>query len=310
MSEKVCDGRVCIVTGAGRGLGREYALLLARHGAKVVVNDIGASLDGNGIDDRPAQSVVDEICEQGGVAVANYDDVASWDGASAIVSQAIEAFGGLDVLVNNAGIIRDRMLATMSEPEWDDVIRIHLKGAFATARHAVAYWRERSKKGLENDARIINTTSASGLYANIGQSNYGSAKSGIATLTLIVAQEVVAYGVTVNAVSPGALTRLTEGLEMSEERRSTFGAERVAPLVSWLASTKSADVTGEIFECSGRVLAIAEPWRRGPSTEDVPTTVDGMDRVLRQLLSGRPPRTMMADVATSSEVIERNSRTR
>ena len=191
-SQRMCEGRVCIVTGAGRGLGREYALSLAHHGAKVVVNDLGGGRDGTGADTGPAQEVVDEIKAAGGEAAANTDDISSWDGAASLVQQAIDTFGGLDVLVNNAGILRDRMLFSMTEEEWDAVIRVHLKGTFAPSHHAAAYWRERSKAGEAVDARLVNTTSVSGLYANVGQTNYGAAKAGIAAFTQIAAQELVA----------------------------------------------------------------------------------------------------------------------
>ena len=220
MTEAICEGRVCIVTGAGRGLGREYALLLAHHGAKVVVNDLGASRDGSGLDAGPAAEVVDEIEAAGGEAIANTDDISSWDGAAGMIQQAIDTFGGLDVLVNNAGILRDRMLFSMSEEEWDSVIQVHLKGTFAPSHHAAEYWRNRSKDGETNDARLINTTSVSGLYANPGQTNYGAAKAGIAAFTQIAAQELGRYGVTANAIAPGALTRLTEDLAMPDEMTS------------------------------------------------------------------------------------------
>ena len=204
-TEQTCLGRICIVTGAGRGIGREYALSLAGHGAKVVVNDLGGSRDGTGSDAGPAEEVVAEIRAAGGEAVANTDDISSWAGAARLVQQAIDTFGGLDVLVNNAGILRDRMLFSMSEQEWDAVIGVHLKGTFATSRHAAAYWRQCSKDGLTNDARLINTTSVSGLYANVGQTNYGAAKAGIAAFTQIAAQELGRYGVTANAIAPGAI---------------------------------------------------------------------------------------------------------
>jgi NAD(P)-dependent dehydrogenase (short-subunit alcohol dehydrogenase family) len=218
----ICEGRVCIVTGAGRGLGREYSLALALHGAHVVVNDLGASRDGTGSDGGPAQAVVDEITAAGGVAVANTDDVSDWAGAKRMIDQAVEVFGRLDVLVNNAGILRDRMLANMTEEEWDAVIKVHLKGTFAPARHAAGYWKERAKAGETNDARLINTTSVSGIYGNPGQTNYGAAKAGIAAFTVIAARELGRYGVTVNAIAPGALTRMTQDLGFDEELQAKY----------------------------------------------------------------------------------------
>lgn len=288
MSGNMCEGRVCIVTGAGRGIGREYALMLAEQGAKVVVNDLGAGVDGTGGDDSPAAQVVEEIKGMGGEAVINGDDVSDWEGAQRMVNTAIETFGGLDVVVNNAGILRDRVLANMTEDEWDAVIKVHLKGTFAPARWAVAYWRERSKAGETNDARIINTTSVSGIYGNPGQTNYGAAKAGIAAFTVISAREVARYGVTVNAIAPGALTRMTAGLgdnfEDTEENQAAMGPQWIAPITTWLASTQSSDVTGRVFETSGSVLGIAETWQRGPTTEpiDDPTK---MDEVIRPLLA-------------------------
>ncbi|MGH9136488.1 MAG: SDR family oxidoreductase [Acidimicrobiales bacterium] len=270
---RLCEGRVCIVTGAGRGIGREHALLLAAHGAKVVVNDLGGSMEGSGADAGPAQAVVDEIVAAGGDAVANTDDVADFAGAERLVGQAIDAFGRLDVLVNNAGILRDRMLVNMSEAEWDSVVRVHLKGTFAPARHAAAYWRDRSKAGEEVDARLINTTSVSGIYGNPGQTNYGAAKMGIAAFTIIAAQELRRYGVTVNAIAPGALTRMTEGLmggqEPSPEQRERMDPRWIAPICVWLASPESREVTGRVFEASGRVFAVAEGWHRGPMADPV-----------------------------------------
>ena len=251
---KLCEGRVCIVTGAGGGIGREHALLLAAHGAKVVVNDLGGSMDGEGASTGPAQAVAEEIIAAGGEAVANTDDVSSWDGAERMVQQAIDTFGGLDVLVNNAGILRDRMLVNMDEAEWDAVIKVHLKGTFAPARHAAAYWRDRSKAGEEVDARIINTTSVSGIYGNPGQTNYGAAKMGIAAFTIIAAQELQRYGVTVNAIAPGALTRMTEGLggfkqptpEQQAEMREGIGAavDRPDLRVAGVAGVAAGDGPG------------------------------------------------------------------
>src|SRR5215510_728924 len=265
------DGRVAVITGAGRGIGREHALLFAREGAKVVVNDLGGSEAGEGNDATPAQQVVDEIVAAGG-AVANYDDVADFEGAESLVRQAIDTFGDLHVLVNNAGILRDRMITNMTEEEWDAVIRVHLKGTFAPSRWAAAYWREQVKAGKEVDGRIINTTSVSGIYGQPGQINYGAAKAGIAAFTNIAAMELVRYGVTVNAVAPVALTRMTEGLgpaPETDEEREMRSPRWIAPIVTWLASTESAGVTGRIFEASGQTLAIAEGWHRGPRTEPI-----------------------------------------
>ena len=294
MTGSLCEGRVCIVTGAGRGIGREHARMLADHGASVVVNDLGGSRDGRGVDAGPAEEVVAEIVAAGGRAVAKIDDVSDWAGAQHMVEQAIDAFGGLDVLVNNAGILRDRMLVNMTEEEWDGVIKVHLRGTFAPARHAAAYWRERSKQGLDNDARIINTTSISGLYANPGQSNYGAAKAGIAAFTQIAAQELARYGVTVNAVAPGALTRLTDDTKMSDEIRAHYDPRWVAPVVTWLASGDSRDITGQVIESNGLVLAIAEGWHRGP-TAPPPADASDVGPAVRKLLEGARPHTRMAE---------------
>jgi NAD(P)-dependent dehydrogenase (short-subunit alcohol dehydrogenase family) len=270
---KLCEGRVCIVTGAGGGIGREHAVLLAAHGAKVVVNDLGGSMDGVGASTGPAESVAAEIRDAGGEAVANTDDVSDWAGAERLVNQAIDTFGRLDVLVNNAGILRDRMLVNMEEAEWDAVIKVHLKGTFAPSRHAAAHWRDRSKAGEEVAGRLINTTSVSGIYGNAGQTNYGAAKMGIAAFTIIAAKELGRYGVTVNAIAPGALTRMTEGLggfrQPTEEQRERMSPKWIAPICVWLASEESRSVTGRVFEASGSVLAVAESWHRGPTTEPV-----------------------------------------
>jgi len=283
----MCEGRVAIVTGAGRGIGREYALMLAEHGAKVVVNDLGADRDGTGADASPAQQVVEEITAMGGEAAVNGADVSDFAAAKEMIDQAVETFGGLDVVVNNAGILRDRMLTNMTEDEWDLVIKVHLKGTFAPARHAAAYWRERSKAGEPNDARIINTTSVSGIYGNVGQTNYGAAKQGIAGFTFIAALELQRYGVTVNAIAPGALTRLTEDLGMgqaSEEAKAAMSPRWIAPLCTWLASPQSAGITGRVFESSGRMLAVAEGWHRGPSADAVDDPGE-VDEVVRGLLA-------------------------
>jgi NAD(P)-dependent dehydrogenase (short-subunit alcohol dehydrogenase family) len=269
---KLCDGRVCIITGAARGIGREYALMLAAHGAKVVVNDLGGARDGTGASVSAAEEVVAEIKKAGGQAVANGDDVSDWQGAQRMIRQAIDTFGTLDVLVNNAGILRDRMLVNMTEAEWDAVIKVHLKGTFAPARFAAEYWREQAKGGKTISARLINTTSVSGIYGNAGQTNYGAAKAGIAGFTIIASRELRRYGITVNAIAPAALTRLTEDLPMgqgSEEQKEMLHPRWIAPIVTWLASTESAGVTGKVFEASGTVLGIAEGWHRGPVAKPV-----------------------------------------
>lgn len=267
-----CEGRVVVVTGAGRGIGREYALMLAAHGAKLVVNDLGGARDGTGASASPADEVVEEIRAKGGEAVANGADVSDFAAAGAMIQQAIDTFGGLDAVVNNAGILRDRMLVNMSEAEWDAVIKVHLKGTFGPAHHAAAWWRDRSKAGKPVAARLINTTSVSGIYGNPGQTNYGAAKMGIAAFTIIAARELARYSVTVNAIAPGALTRLTEDLGMgseSDEAREAMHPRWIAPIVTWLASTESGDVTGRVFEATGRILAIAEGWHRGPTVKPV-----------------------------------------
>ena len=291
----MCEGRVCIVTGAGRGIGREHALMLASEGAHVVVNDLGGSADGTGADVSPAQQVVDEIVAAGGAAIVNGDDVSDFEAAKRMIDQAVEVFGRLDVVVNNAGILRDRMLTNMTEAEWDAVIKVHLKGTFGPAHHAAAYWRDRSKAGEAIDARLINTTSVSGIYGNAGQTNYGAAKQGIAGFTFIAALELQRYGVTVNAIAPGALTRLTEGLggfEPNEEQREAMSPRWIAPLCTWLASPQSAGVTGRVFEASGQVLAVAEGWHRGPSAAPV-SDPNEFDAVIRKLLAeSRPPADM------------------
>jgi len=297
MTEPMLDGRICIVTGAGRGIGRQHALSLAAEGGMVVVNDLGGARDGTGSDAGPAQEVVDEITAAGGSAVANTDDVSTWAGAQRLIATAIDTFGGLDVLVNNAGILRDRMLFSMTEEEWDAVIKVHLKGTFGPSRFASEYWRNRSKEGKTNDARIINTTSVSGIYANPGQTNYGAAKGGIAAFTLIAAQELARYGVTVNAVAPGALTRLTADLDMSDEMKSRYDPAWVAAVVTWLASPSSADITGQVIESSGVSLAVAEGWHRGPVTHEPPSDPHDVEAVVRSLIAGARPRTTMADVA-------------
>ncbi len=287
----ICEGRVCLITGAGRGIGREYALMLAEQGAKIVVNDLGGDMTGEGEDLSPAQQVVAEIEGMGGEAIANGANVADFAEAGEMIQQAIDHFGRLDVLVNNAGILRDRMLVNMDESEWDAVIAVHLKGTFGPTRHAAAHWRERVKAGETVDARLINTTSPSGIYGNVGQTNYGAAKAGIAAFTVIAAMELERYGVTVNAIAPGALTRMTEGLgmgQLDEESKAAFSPRWIAPIVTWLASPESSGCTGRVFQVSGRELAIAEGWHRGPSTEptDDPTEIGAKVEAL--LADARP----------------------
>ncbi len=292
---RLCEGKIAIVTGAGRGIGREHALSLARLGAKVVVNDLGGERDGTGIDVSPAQQVVDEIVAGGGEAIANGDNVADWDGAKRMVDLAIETFGGLDAVVNNAGILRDRMLANMTEQEWDAVINVHLKGTFAPARHAAAYWREQSKAGHAVAGRIVNTSSVSGIYGNVGQSNYGAAKAGIAAFTQITSMELGRYGVTVNAVAPVALTRMTEDLgpaPETDEEREARSPKWIAPIVTWLVSDEAADVTGRVFEASGQFLAVAEGWVRGPAV-DPTDDPESLGPIVESLLANARGRTGM-----------------
>jgi NAD(P)-dependent dehydrogenase (short-subunit alcohol dehydrogenase family) len=272
MKTGICAGRVAIVTGAGRGIGKEHALELARQGARVVVNDLGGELDGRGQSNGPAADVVARIRAMGGEAVANVDDVTDWEGAKRLVGQAIETFGRLDVLVNNAGFVRDRMFVSATAEEWDAVLSVHLKGHFCAARHAAAYWRDQSKRGESVDARIINTTSGAGLLGSVGQSAYSAAKAGIVGLTLVQAAELGRYGVTVNAIAPAARTRMTETVfaEMMKPPESGFDAmapENIAPVVAWLASADSREVSGRVFEVQGGMIRVAEGWREGPSMD-------------------------------------------
>jgi len=268
----LCDDRIVIVTGAARGLGRAHALAFAGVGAKVVVNDLGVALDGSDARSDAAEEVVEEIRAGGGEAVANADDIADFDGAARLVSTALDAFGGLDVVVNNAGFVRDRMFANVAEDEWDAVVRVHLKGHFAVSRHAAAYWRDRSKSGDPVVARIVNTSSGAGLLGSVGQAAYAAAKAGIAALTLVQAAELGRYGVTANAIAPSARTRMTEGVftEMMARPESGFDAmdpANVSPLVVWLGSNESSDVTGRVFELEGGVVSIADGWHHGPSRD-------------------------------------------
>ncbi|MEV4322062.1 SDR family oxidoreductase [Microbispora rosea] len=269
----IMEGRVVIVTGAARGIGRGHALEFARQGARVVVNDLGAEVDGTGSSTGAAGEVVEEIRAMGGEAVVDGEDVSDFDGARRMIERAVETFGDLHVLVNNAGILRDRMLVNMTADEWDAVIRVHLRGTFAPLRHAAAYWRSKAKAGEPVDARVINTTSSSGIYGNPGQGNYGAAKAGIASLTIIAAKELARYGVTVNAVAPAALTRMTENL-IPGGRRPVEGGfdpsapDNIAPLVVWLASAQSRGITGRVFNVRGGHISVAEGWHAGPGVDN------------------------------------------
>jgi NAD(P)-dependent dehydrogenase (short-subunit alcohol dehydrogenase family) len=270
----ICEGRVVVVTGAGRGIGREHALEFARQGARVVVNDIGAELDGTGGSDSPARQVVDEIVAAGGEAVVNGDDVADWAGAEHLVATALDAFGRLDVVVNNAGVVRDRMVVSCGEDEWDAVVRVHLKGHFAVSRFAAEHWRARSKAGEPVDARVVNTSSGAGLQGSVGQAAYSAAKAGIAALTLVQAAELGRYGVTANAIAPSARTRMTEtvfaDMMAAPTEAGAFDAMdpgNVAPLVVWLGSPQSAHVTGRVFEVEGGKVAVADGWQHGAAVD-------------------------------------------
>jgi len=296
------DGKVAIVTGAGRGIGRSHALLLASEGAAVVVNDLGGSSGGDGADSTPAQEVVDEITAKGGKAVANYDSVSSWEGAQRMIQQAVDELGGLDVLVNNAGILRDKMSFNMDEAEWDSVIDVHLKGHFAPSKFAASYWRGKSKEtGEPVNAKIVNTASESGLYGNAGQANYAAAKAGIASLTIVMARELERSGVRVNAICPVARTRLTETvagaggfMEAKEGEFDRFAPENISAVVGWLASDLSAGVTGQVVKVMGGQVQLLRGWR--PVTEataEKPWTIDMIEAESKGLFAtadrGAPP---------------------
>lgn len=291
----ICDGRVVIVTGAGRGIGREHALELARQGARVVVNDLGVSNSGEGGGKGPADEVVQEIRDMGGEAIANGADVADWGQTEAMVKQAIDEFGGLHAVVNNAGFVRDRMFVSCSEEEWDAVVRVHLKGHFCVSRHAAAYWRAQVKAGEQVDARIINTSSGAGVLGSVGQSSYSAAKAGIATLTLVQAAELGRYGVTANAICPIARTRMTEGafgdaMKAPDEGFDENDPANVSPFVAWLASAQSREVTGRVWEVFGGTVTVFDGYRR-EQTMDIGKRWDAAELgpAVRDLLSKAQP---------------------
>jgi NAD(P)-dependent dehydrogenase (short-subunit alcohol dehydrogenase family) len=268
----ICAGRVVVVTGAGRGLGRAHALAFAAEGARLVVNDLGVGLDGTPGPDSPAARVVQEIRAAGGEAVAHGGDIATTDGAASLIRTALETYGRLDTLVNNAGFLRDRMLVNLDEDDFDAVVRVHLKGHFLPLRHAAAHWRSEAKAGRPPQARIINTSSGAGLLGSLGQGNYSAAKAGIVALTLVAAAELHRYGVQVNAIAPAARTRMTERTfaDTMTAPGSGFDAmapENVSPLVVWLGSAASTGVTGRVFETEGGRITVMEGWRPGPSTD-------------------------------------------
>jgi NAD(P)-dependent dehydrogenase (short-subunit alcohol dehydrogenase family) len=299
---------VVVVTGAGRGIGREHALEFGRQGADVVVNDVGSDVDGTGASVGPAQDVADEVRALGRRAIVNSDDIADEAGAARLIESAIEEFGRLDVLVNNAGILRDRMLINMTFAEWDAVIRVHLRGTFGPSHFAARHWRERSKAGESVDGRIINTTSPSGIYGNTGQTNYGAAKAGIASFTIIAAKELARYGVTVNAIAPGAATRMTIPLRAGGRTPPPAGTfdpsapDNIAPIVVWLGSRESGDITGRVFNVRGGRISIAEGWHAGPHTERErrwdPTELGNVIRAL--VADARPNADMRGVPATDS----------
>ena len=291
----ICQDRVVIVTGAGRGLGRAYALGLAREGAKVVVNDLGVGTHGDTTAETPADQVVAEIRAMGGQAVANFDDVADFDAGARVVQTAVDTFGGLHAVVNNAGFVRDRMFVSCTPDEWDSVLRVHLRGHFCISRHAVDYWRYRNKAGDKVDARIINTSSGAGLQGSVGQSAYSAAKAGIAALTLVQAAALARYGITANALAPNARTRMTEtafaeAMKPKEGTFDIFAPENTAPLVAWLCSAASSDVTGQVFELIGGKIRVCLGWNDGPEFDKGSRwEADELGLKIGELMAARPP---------------------
>ncbi|MCS7213250.1 MAG: SDR family oxidoreductase [Candidatus Calescibacterium sp.] len=305
---KLLEGKVAVVTGAGRGIGREEALLLAKYGAKVVVNDPGVSYTGEGQESRVADEVVAEIKKMGGEAVPNYDFVDSFEGAKRIIYTAIEKFGKIDILVNNAGILRDKMIFNMLEEDWDKIMAVHLKGTFNCSHHACVWWRQQAKEGKPVSGRIINTTSDAGLLGNIGQSNYGSAKAAIAAFTIILAEEMAKYNVTVNAIAPIARTRLTTDatpqlaaiFQMVENAPfDALNPKSIAPLVVYLASDKSAGVTGQVFRIAGNIIWLMGGWRSVAMKKKSKKEYwmpEELDDVVRDMLKNAPPKESMTEV--------------
>jgi NAD(P)-dependent dehydrogenase (short-subunit alcohol dehydrogenase family) len=292
----ICEGRVVIVTGAGAGLGRTYALALAAAGARVVVNDLGVGRQGeDGANIGAADSVVAEIQAAAGEAIANTDDVADWEAGRRIVQAALDTFGDLHAVVNNAGFLRDRMFVSCTPEEWDAVMRVHLRGHFCTTRHATDYWRAQLKAGKRIDARIINTTSGAGLQGSVGQCAYSAAKAGIAALTLVQAAELARYGITANALGPNARTRMTasvfgEEMNRTENGFDVYAPENMAPLVTWLVSSESAGVTGQVFELKGGRLSLSEGWTDGPAEDKgARWSAEELGPVIERLLAQRAP---------------------
>jgi NAD(P)-dependent dehydrogenase (short-subunit alcohol dehydrogenase family) len=285
-SEKLLEGKVALITGAGRGIGRDYALAFAAAGAKVLVNDLGGTTQGEGEDRIPAMEVAKEIEDAGGKAVVNFDSVADFNAAQGMVDQCMEELGGLDIVVNNAGILRDRMLVNMTEEEWDSVIQVHLKGTFAPSRHAAAHWRQVSKEtGEKVQGRIINTSSTSGIYGNVGQTNYGAAKAGIAAFTIIAARELGRIGVTVNAISPTAYTRMTEDLrEYTPEDIEKRDPAWVSPTIVYLSSLEAGDITGRVIQAGNGQVAVCEGWRRGAEIKQT-KDIEALGASLRDMIS-------------------------
>jgi NAD(P)-dependent dehydrogenase (short-subunit alcohol dehydrogenase family) len=298
------EGKVVIVTGAGRGIGRGEAIEFARQGARVVVNDYGVNVHGGEPSSDAANAVVDEIRAFGGEAVANAEDVSDWAGAHRLIHQAIDTYGSLDVLVNNAGILRDRTIANMTSDEWDSVVKVHLRGTFCTLRHAAEYWKDLAKGGADLDVRVINTSSGSGLMGNPGQGNYGAAKAGIASLTIIAAQELLRYGVFVNCIAPTALSRMTEDRPFAQkyvgldgDTFNPIGADNIAPTVVWLGSPAAHGITGRVFLVGGGTVTVAIPWHAGPSRDKgARWEVGELDTVIPELLADAPPQSWMKPI--------------